>query len=248
MQKVLTLNEFVAQCRETERVSHLWANALDFFHDHQIAMVSYHSDDAQSPGSKSLGIVADGFPAAWVCHYLQAELSKIDPIPELAATMTRPFRWSEAGRLTTLSPAGQKYMEVLANSGLGDGLAMQVFGPKMRNAYVGLGFGCTDPDLSATDIFELQCAAQIAHIRYCELTEHRLNQVEPLSPREIEILHWIARGKSNSVIADILGISRHTVDTLTRRIYDKLHVNDRTTAAIRGLGAGLIRYRRGDVA
>ncbi|MEX0367477.1 MAG: LuxR C-terminal-related transcriptional regulator [Ruegeria sp.] len=41
-------------------------------------------------------------------------------------------------------------------------------------------------------------------------------------------------------MADILLLSPHTVDTLVRRIFSKLDVADRTTAAIRGVGAGLI--------
>ena len=111
-----------------------------------------------------------------------------------------------------------------------------------------MGFGGPDPGFDAEQIFEVQCAAQIAHIRYCELTEARQSASEPLTPREVEVLRWIAKGKSNSVIADILGISRHTVDTLIRRIYEKLDVSDRTTAAIRGLGSGLVRHRQGGAA
>lgn len=242
-----TLNDFVIRCREITRVSELWHNSLDFLYERKIKMVSYHSDDAQMPGSKPLGMVIDGFPDAWICEYLEKELFRIDPIPHLASITSRPFRWSEAAELVRLTPEGRQYMKRLATAGIGDGLAIQVFGPNMRNAYVGLGFGPDDPNLTADEIFELQCAAQIAHLRYCELTEQRQQSSEHLSPREIEILQWIARGKSNSVIADILGISRHTVDTITRRIFDKLDVNDRTTAAIRGLGSGLVRYRRGGV-
>ncbi|MEE4187181.1 MAG: LuxR family transcriptional regulator [Roseobacter sp.] len=229
------------------RVSELWHNSLEFLHQRKIKMVSYHSDDAQTPGSKPLGIVADGFPNAWICQYMEAQLYLIDPIPQLAAVTSRPFRWTEAPKLLRLSESGKRYMDILAASGLGDGLALQVYGPNMRNAYVGLGFGGEDPGLSAEDIFELQCAAQIAHIRYCELTEHRQTTAEHLSPREMEILQWIARGKSNGVIAEILGISRHTVDTITRRIFEKLNVNDRTTAAIMGVGSGLVAHRRGRV-
>ena len=247
MAQFRTLNDFVSCCRDTKSVSELWRNALDFFYDRKIKMVSYHSDDAQLPGSKPLGIVSDGYPDAWVCEYLESELFRVDPIPQLASVLSRPFRWSEAPQLMRLSEEGERYMKALASSGLGDGLAMQVYGPNMRNAYVGLGFGQEDPHLTADEIFELQCAAQIAHIRYCELTEFRQRAAETLSPREVEILQWIARGKSNSVIAEILGISRHTVDTITRRIFEKLDVNDRTTAAIRGLGSGLVRHRRGAV-
>jgi DNA-binding NarL/FixJ family response regulator len=42
------------------------------------------------------------------------------------------------------------------------------------------------------------------------------------------------------VIAEILAISPGTVDTYMRRIYDKLEVSDRTSAAVKGVGMGLI--------
>lgn len=61
-----------------------------------------------------------------------------------------------------------------------------------------------------------------------------------LTPRERDILAWVARGKSNSVIGDVLGISPHTVDTHLRRIYAKLGVSDRISAALAGVGIGLI--------
>lgn len=237
-----SLLTFITKCKSITRRSALWAAALAFFHSRGIAMVSYHSNDAQVPGAQELGIVEDGFPKDWVCQYIDGELSRIDPIPDLAARLVRPFRWSEAAELTELSAEQRHYMDLMARSKLGDGLAMQVYGPNMRNAYVGLGFGGDAPELSGQDIFELQCAAQMAHIRYCEITADNPASVE-LSPREREILQWIARGKSNSVIGEILGISRHTVDTMMRRMFDKLEVNDRTSAAVRGLGSGLVHHR-----
>lgn len=63
---------------------------------------------------------------------------------------------------------------------------------------------------------------------------------EDLSQRQKEILTWVALGKSNSVIASILGISRNTVDTHLRRVFERLDTTDRTVAAIRGIEAGLI--------
>ncbi len=61
-----------------------------------------------------------------------------------------------------------------------------------------------------------------------------------LSARQKEILSWVALGKSNSVIASILEISPHTVDTHLRRAFERLGTTDRTVAAIRGIEAGLI--------
>ncbi len=61
-----------------------------------------------------------------------------------------------------------------------------------------------------------------------------------LSRRENEVLGWVAKGKSNATIGEILGISGHTVDAHLRRIFLKLDVGDRISATVRGLGVGLI--------
>ena len=63
---------------------------------------------------------------------------------------------------------------------------------------------------------------------------------EALTRREVEILTWIARGKSNADIAQIVGISPHTVDTYCRRVMSKLDTSSRTTAAVRASQGGLL--------
>lgn len=62
----------------------------------------------------------------------------------------------------------------------------------------------------------------------------------PLSPREMEILQLIARGKSNREIALELGISHQTVKNHMTSILRKLAVNDRTQAAIYALRRGWV--------
>jgi LuxR family transcriptional regulator/LuxR family quorum-sensing system transcriptional regulator CciR len=77
-------------------------------------------------------------------------------------------------------------------------------------------------------------------MRFLQL--HGAVEVPPanLTRRELDVLGWVVRGKSNSVIAELLGISEHTVDTLMRRVYRKLGVGDRTSAALRAVGSGLV--------
>jgi DNA-binding CsgD family transcriptional regulator len=52
-----------------------------------------------------------------------------------------------------------------------------------------------------------------------------------LSPREAEVLHWIAEGKSNPAIAVILGVALGTVKQHVERILAKLGVENRAAAA-----------------
>ena len=52
-----------------------------------------------------------------------------------------------------------------------------------------------------------------------------------LTPREIEVLTWLARGKTNRDIADILGMSHRTVNKHLEHIFEKLGVETRAAAA-----------------
>ena len=58
---------------------------------------------------------------------------------------------------------------------------------------------------------------------------------ENLSAREIEVLQLVARGSSNREIGKQLHISTATVKTHLIHIYDKLGVNDRTSAVTAAL-------------
>jgi DNA-binding response OmpR family regulator len=60
-----------------------------------------------------------------------------------------------------------------------------------------------------------------------------LRQHFPLTQRESEVLLWIAKGKSNRDIADILGLSARTVNKHLEQIYVKLGVENRASAAVK---------------
>jgi DNA-binding response OmpR family regulator/DNA-binding CsgD family transcriptional regulator len=58
----------------------------------------------------------------------------------------------------------------------------------------------------------------------------RLREVA-LTPRETEVLSWLAKGKTNRDIADILGIGHRTVNKHLEHVFEKLGVETRSAAA-----------------
>jgi DNA-binding NarL/FixJ family response regulator len=60
--------------------------------------------------------------------------------------------------------------------------------------------------------------------------------VETLSNRENEILQWLAKGLLYKEIAEQLSISTHTVRQHIHKIYEKLHVQNRTEAINKAFG------------
>ncbi len=64
--------------------------------------------------------------------------------------------------------------------------------------------------------------------------------IEPLSPRELEILRLIAQGLSNREISERLFLALDTVKGHNRRIFDKLQVQRRTEAIARARKLGLL--------
>lgn len=55
---------------------------------------------------------------------------------------------------------------------------------------------------------------------------------EPLTPREVQVLGCLAQGMANSQIANELSVSVRTVSAHIRNILDKLHLANRTQAAL----------------
>jgi NarL family two-component system response regulator LiaR len=87
-------------------------------------------------------------------------------------------------------------------------------------------------------VLEPRIAARL--VREVRAATIRRRPLDQLSPRELEVLAALARGRSNRQIARTLAISEETVKAHVSSILAKLQLADRTQAAIFGLQQRLV--------
>lgn len=66
---------------------------------------------------------------------------------------------------------------------------------------------------------------------------------EQLTPRQRDVLQWLARGRSNKEIAGILGMAENTVRVHVAAILKYLDVKNRTEAGFAAISRGLVGER-----
>ncbi|MEO1311284.1 MAG: LuxR C-terminal-related transcriptional regulator [Pseudomonadota bacterium] len=186
--------------------------------------------------------------------YLEGGLHAVDPTLIATRRAARPYELSELGELLGVSMAHNQLLEKLHQRSIQYGLFTPAYGPNGLAVHVGL---TSRRPVEISEDFRriIQYTAQTAVVQAERLglfarkiakSTSRSNGTPSLSKREREVLLWIARGKSNAVIGDILGISEHTVGTLVKRVFAKLEVSNRVAAAVKGVALRLINIGKDD--
>ena len=237
----LQLQNTLDSMGKSDSYEELWNKLFSYMSFCEINALTYHH---LSP-SGALGFAEHNVVKKQFASSVYDETNLLDFVFDLklrkgARVMDQPKYWSysaEAANDMIIENGGPPHLSI---SNSIHAVTIPVHGPGGRNGCFSLSYNEMDEILFEQKLRLLQWACQNAHLKYCKLHDLTSNDYPKLTERETEILTWVAKGKSNSVIAQILGISHHTVNTYLRRCFLKLGTSDRTSLALIGISHGLI--------
>lgn len=206
------------------------------------ACYHYFGQPRQGLRTESVFLRQWGWDPEIVDTYLRRGTEAVDPVMAAARGAVGAVDLSRVELPDRAGVDARAHLRDLHGTARGPGLAVPAWGPGLRLGIgcVELSEGCFDAPVSRLGRALLAAAVGLLHARFVVFASRTAPAPPRLSRRERDVLDWLAQGKSGADIAAILGLSRHTVDTLTRRLFDKLGVTGRTSAVIAALEAGLL--------
>jgi LuxR family quorum sensing-dependent transcriptional regulator len=187
------------------------------------------------------GVHLNTRPQDYLDRYEEKNYVVRDPVVTELRNSVRPFSWSDVMKRRDLSRSDRRIIEEAREFDVNDGLivpivtlsgGLSVFSPCGRNR-----------DLSPEARRAIELISLYSHeaLKRKLLEEQRFKQAHtPLTPREREVMRWVAAGKSDIEIADILSISPATVTLHVERAKRKLDAFRRTFAVVKAVRCGEI--------
>lgn len=180
----------------------------------------------------------NNYPVSWQERYAQAGYLQVDPTVAHGRRSQEPIIWTDQVFVDAMG----LWDEARAH-GLTVGWAQSSLAVLGAGGMLTLSRSCeslTPQELEAQQQ-KMRWLVQVAHQMFSRLL--RCNQTNgscSLSARELEVLKWSADGKSAQDIADILNLSKNTVDFHIKNSVAKLQVANKTAAVVRAALLGLL--------
>lgn len=177
------------------------------------------------------------YPLEWVGYV--RELPKLtDPVVRAAERMSSGFKWDQLDSLLVMTAAEAEYMRNAAQHGICEGYTVpnHVPGETFGSCSFSVRGSKPFPDsgvsaAQALGSFAFEAARKLVRQRPGEI----YLQPAPLSERQRECLLFVARGKSDSVIADLLAIRPKTVNEHIEAAKRRYSVATRSQLLVRAL-------------
>lgn len=175
-------------------------------------------------------------PPGWESFYDEKRFQNVNYLPREVRRRYQPFKWSEAKLITA---AERGLAQALVDNGFPDGLAVPCHGPGGYLGVVSLAFERLE-HIAPDDRLAIEVASSVLHNRMRDLSPVGGAIHQGLTPRERECIAFIAEGRSDGAIADILSLSELTVITHVQNAKRKLGAKTRAQAIAIAFLRGLL--------
>jgi len=180
----------------------------------------------------------------WIQHYQRANFYTVDPVFKASLESVVPVDWGQFARGRKDDTLKQFFGHASSFS-LANGFTIPVHGADGEFGVISVTSDAGDRAFTKV-LAETRHVLHVMAIHFHEAVRRRLDGFKPpaekagLTPRELEILFWAAKGKTLSEIADITSRSESTVRFHLRQVTQKLGVSTRTQAIVRSVQHGLL--------
>lgn len=202
-----------------------------------------------SPFELKLGHMAVGqlialsdYPEEWVESYINDDIVTHDPILLASHTTNVGFAWSDLPELIAMKRPHYDQLERGRRAGIGDGFTVPSNVPGEANGSCNFVVR-TGRDLPEDQLMMAQLVGSYAFQAARSIITHakttRPKKIK-LSPRQIDCVHLIGKGKTDWEIAKILGIASDTVKDYVDDARKRYGVSKRVQLVLRAVYDGYI--------
>jgi LuxR family quorum sensing-dependent transcriptional regulator len=228
----------MSQLSSVSQLASMFCRATERF-----GFTSLGINDLPRPGEGANPIIlTESTPSGFRECYIEERFYLVDHICARARVAREPFRYSEAPYARARAQNHERFMQALDTFRMGKGLIVPLGRPANIPACVWLAG--EDPNLDD----DAKRAVQLIAL-FASSMAHMLSTPPEVSPhtykltvREREVLTWVAQGKSAWEIAEILHITKRTIDAHTQEATRKLGAMNRTHAVAVALRDKIITF------
>lgn len=223
-----------------DRVYHLLAAELG-----QVGYTNFLITDMPPPSLKLEGhLILNGWSDAWFDRYVEQGHYRFDPMAKRSRETVAPFFWDEVELGPKADQRSLRVMHEASECGLKSGFSVPIVGGEGEQSCVTMGGAKVDVPPRGREAIHLMSIYAHDQARALRrewtLAPKAKSRVGVLSAREREVLKWVAQGKTDWEIGEILKVSQETAFAHVRNSCRKLDAVTRTQAVVKAMMTGEI--------
>lgn len=233
--RLLELIDASRSCADMERLKRLFHSLNDLLSFDMAVCGTARFDGAGTMNAQQ--IINISYPEEWLSLYAEHDFAAVDPVvrAHIADFSAKP--WSEA-YLKWGRP--QPFLSLAEDFGIRRGYSFGVLSSNDRTASIFSLCVSEKYPVHTPQILDILAPYFHEALRRTVQTDLPSACLATLTPREIEVISWLANGKNYWEISVILGISERTVKFHTSTIVQKLGAANRSHAVAIAISTGLI--------